>query len=173
MVFADFCSQPGSTFIFHETNIYFKNEKIHFSREIDQTVFFFKTQLFLLRVILTYTSDRGYHTYVLLLKCYRVSECTCILLRMIQLQQPTAVLQLLAAVRSGFTSSDYCCMLFLLLYDRVCVQMFTRNYVKEDRSETLDCALCAGWGSGALDRAVSTILVLARWEEAELTTSVS
>ena len=47
------------------------------------------------------------------------------ILGMAQLQRQTAVLQLLAAVCSGYTSSDYCCMLLILLFDRLCVQIFT------------------------------------------------
>ena len=50
-------------------------------------------------------------------------------LRMIELQRQTAVLQLLAAVCSGYTGSDYCCMLLLLLYDRLCKYLQTITYV--------------------------------------------
>ena len=51
-------------------------------------------------------------------------------LHMLQLQRPTAVLYLVAAVCSGYTSSDYCWMFLLLLYDRLCVQIFTDSVVR-------------------------------------------
>ena len=50
-------------------------------------------------------------------------------LRMIQLQRQTALLQLLASVCSGYTNSDYCYMLLLMLYDRLCVYLKTMTYV--------------------------------------------
>ena len=45
-------------------------------------------------------------------------------LRMILLQRQTVLLLLLVAVGRGYTSSDYCCVLLLLLCDRLCVHIY-------------------------------------------------